>query len=205
MPFGVGNAHFHYSDREEWVDTVYMGAWRRNLFSQIGGFDEEFVRNQDDEFNYRLRSFGGKILLTPLIVSRYFNRSTPTSLFKQYFQYGLYKVRVLQKHPYRMKPRQFAPVSFIVAFGATLTMALLWPTARFAFVTLCSSYLTVSAVASLSAARRHWRLAPVLPVVFFIIHFAYGVGFAVGLVRYAKLWTKESLLGSAPKRVRLNS
>ena len=65
--FGVGGARFHYSNKEEFVDTVYMGAWRREVFERIGCFDEEMVRNQDDEFNYRLRSHGGKILLSPTI------------------------------------------------------------------------------------------------------------------------------------------
>ncbi len=54
-PFGVGGARFHYADQEEYVDTVYMGAWLRETFDRVGGFDEELVRNQDDEFNYRLR------------------------------------------------------------------------------------------------------------------------------------------------------
>ena len=66
-PFGVGGARFHYSDQEEWVDTVYMGAWPSRVFEQIGGFDEELVRDQDDEFNYRLRENGGRILLNPKI------------------------------------------------------------------------------------------------------------------------------------------
>src|SRR5690606_4682773 len=58
-PFGVGGSRFHYSQEDEWVDTVYMGAWPRSVFERIGGFDEDMVRNQDDEFNYRLRSAGG--------------------------------------------------------------------------------------------------------------------------------------------------
>ena len=74
-PFGVGGARFHYSDREEFVDTVYLGAWPRRVFSQIGLFDEELVRNQDDEFNYRLREHGGRILLSPKIQSIYASRS----------------------------------------------------------------------------------------------------------------------------------
>jgi succinoglycan biosynthesis protein ExoA len=100
-PFGVGGARFHYSDQEEWVDTVYLGAWRREVFEKIGLFDEELVRDQDDEFNYRLREYGGKILLSPEIKSEYTVRSTPPALWKQYFQYGFWKVRVLQKHPFR--------------------------------------------------------------------------------------------------------
>lgn len=91
-PFGVGGARFHYSAQEEWVDTVYMGAWPREVFERVGLFDEEQVRNQDDEFNYRLLSHGGKILLSPRIKSKYYNRSTPGSLWQQYFEYGYWKV-----------------------------------------------------------------------------------------------------------------
>ena len=69
-PFGVGGARFHYSTEEEWVDTVYLGAWRRDVFERIGFFDEELVRDQDDEFNYRLRATGGRVLLTPAEIGR---------------------------------------------------------------------------------------------------------------------------------------
>lgn len=95
-PFGVGGARFHYSDQEEWVDTVYMGAWPRRVFEKIGLFDEELVRDQDDEFNCRLRRQGGRILLSPAIRSEYIVRSSPRALWQQYFQYGYWKVRVLQ-------------------------------------------------------------------------------------------------------------
>ncbi|MBN1318610.1 MAG: glycosyltransferase family 2 protein, partial [Anaerolineales bacterium] len=93
-PFGVGGARFHYSDREEWVDTVYLGAWPRRVFDRIGCFDKEMVRNQDDEFNYRLRKAGGRILLSPGIRSVYYTRDSPSKLWRQYFQYGFWKVRV---------------------------------------------------------------------------------------------------------------
>lgn len=53
-PFGVGSAHFHYSDAKEWVDTIYMGAWSRLVFEKIGLFDEELLRDQNDDFRYRL-------------------------------------------------------------------------------------------------------------------------------------------------------
>jgi glycosyltransferase involved in cell wall biosynthesis len=114
-PFGVGGARFHYSDDEEWVDTVYMGAWPRQVFEKIGLFDEELVRNQDDEFNYRLRQQGGRILLSPTIRSEYTVRSTPLALLRQYVGYGYWKVRVLQKHPLQMSLRQFVPPAFVLA------------------------------------------------------------------------------------------
>ncbi len=112
--FGVGGGRFHHSDQEEWVDSVYMGTWPRRIFQQVGLFDEELVRDQDDEFNYRLRAAGGKLLQHPKIRSEYSVRSSPARLWSQYFQYGFWKVRVLQKHPLQMSPRQFVPPAFVL-------------------------------------------------------------------------------------------
>jgi len=134
-PFGIGGARFHYSDKEEWVDTVYMGAWPRDVFQRVGMFDEEMIRNQDDEFNYRLRKAGGRIFLSPKIKSTYNVRSTLPALWRQYFQYGFWKVRVLQKLPGQMSARQFAP--------PTLALALL-----FSSFLAWSSYLLPSSVIS---------------------------------------------------------
>jgi glycosyltransferase involved in cell wall biosynthesis len=120
--FGVGGARFHYAEREEWVDTVYLGAWPRAVFAHVGFFDEEQVRNQDDGFSYRLRSRGGRIFLSPRIKSRYYNRSSAGGLWRQYFQYGYWKVRVLQKHPRQMCLRHIAPVSFVLALVLPLLL-----------------------------------------------------------------------------------
>jgi len=122
--FGVGGARFHYSDREEWVDTVYMGAWPRRVFEKIGLFDEELVRDQDDEFNYRLREAGGRVLLSPQIKSEYTVRGSLAGLWRQYFQYGYWKVRVLQKHPRQMRLRQAAPPALVLALLASAFLAL---------------------------------------------------------------------------------
>jgi len=119
-PFGVGGARFHYSERKEWVDTVYMGAWPRRVFDAIGGFDKEMVPNQDEEFNYRLRGQGGRILLVPSIKSFYYCRNSLKALSWQYWQYGYGKVRVTQKHPRQMRLRQFVPAAFVSTLARSL-------------------------------------------------------------------------------------
>ena len=81
----------------EFVDTLAFGAYKREVLEELGGYDEELVRNQDDEFNFRLIQNGGKIWLDPSINSKYFPRTSFVKLFKQYFQYGFYKIRVMQK------------------------------------------------------------------------------------------------------------
>jgi succinoglycan biosynthesis protein ExoA len=187
--FGVGGARFHYSMEEEWVDTVYMGCWQRETFERIGGFDEELIRNQDDEFNYRLRARGGKILLSPRIKSLYFNRSTVRSLWRQYFQYGYWKVRVMQKHPRQMRWRQFAPPLLVAAllFGLAFSPFSAWGWRWLGAVAV--SYALALALASFGAARRaEWNLAPLLAVAFVTLHLAYGSGFLVGLVRFWNRW-----------------
>jgi succinoglycan biosynthesis protein ExoA len=190
-PFGVGGARFHYSQDEELVDTVYLGAWWRDTFDAVGLFDEEQVRNQDDEFNYRIRAHGGKVLLTPRIRSSYYNRATFRSLWRQYFQYGYWKVRVLQKHPLQMRPRQFAPPLFVLCLLVGAALAPFFSAALYAWLALLGAYALANLAASVLTARKGgWGHLPLLPAVFAVLHVGYGLGFLLGLVRYANRWGK---------------
>ncbi|HWC64859.1 MAG TPA: glycosyltransferase, partial [Thermoanaerobaculia bacterium] len=186
--FGVGGARFHYSGREEWVDTVYMGAWPKSVLDALGGFDPEMVRDQDDELNYRLRERGGRILLCPLIRSRYFNRPTVRSLARQYFQYGWWKVRVMQKHPRQMRPRQFAPPALAAGLGAAAAASLVWRPAVGALALLAGTYAAADLAASAAAARRSGASPLLVGVAFATLHLSYGFGFLSGLARFWNRW-----------------
>ena len=164
-PFGIGGGRFHYSNKEEWVDTVYMGAWHRRVFEQIGLFDEELARDQDDEFNYRLRAAGGRILLSPKIRSEYSVRSSPSALWRQYFQYGFWKVRVLQKHPRQMSLRQFVPPAFVASLLISVLLCFLpsslisyslnpYPFSFIPFFMILSCYLIANLSASIIIAAK---------------------------------------------------
>jgi succinoglycan biosynthesis protein ExoA len=188
-PFGVGDARFHFSTREEFVDTVYMGAWPRRVFDEIGLFDEELIRDQDDEFNYRLREHGGKVLLSPLINSRYYPRTTPRTLWRQYFEYGFWKVRVMQKHPRQMRWRHFVPPVFVAALLLLLCTSPASATSLRLLAVIAGVYAASSLGASVRAATPdHWRLIGWLPLTFGILHMAYGLGFLSGLVRFRGEW-----------------
>ena len=188
-PFGVGGARFHYSEREEWVDTVYMGAWPRQVFERIGLFDEEQVRNQDDEFNYRLLEHNGRILLSPNIRSRYYTRNTPRSLWRQYYQYGYWKVRVMQKHPRQMRPRQFVPSLFAGTLLLTLGLTPFATIGRWGAMLAVGCYTVGNLSGSaLTARRANWRLMPLLAVTFAILHLSYGLGFLTGLAKFWNRW-----------------
>lgn len=195
-PFGIGNSRFHYSNKEEWVDSVYMGAWDRKVFEKVGLFDEELVRNQDDEFNYRLRKHGGKILLSPTIKSEYFVRGNPLALWKQYFQYGYWKVRVLQKNPRQMSARQFAPPFLVIAMliSVLVFVSLFFFTPRsnlwLGLAGLTPAiYVFANLIAAGYAAYQHGiKYFFLVSLAFFLLHFSYGLGFIFGLFKFLGRW-----------------
>jgi len=113
-PFAVGGARGHDPNHEGGVDTVYLGCWRKETFERFGYFDEELVRNQDDEHNLRIIRGGGRIWQSPEIRSWYHPRGSLRALFKQYMQYGYWKVRVIQKHKLPASIRHLVPGAFVL-------------------------------------------------------------------------------------------
>jgi succinoglycan biosynthesis protein ExoA len=181
-PFGVGDAKFHYSTREQYVDTVYLGAYWRKTFEQIGLYDPAVHINEDYELNYRLRQAGGKILLSPAIQSTYTPRASLPALWRQYFVYGRQKVRTLQKHRGSLRWRQTVAPGLVGALLSTLFGGFFWKPFRFFLGLVAGCYLLVDLVAStIEASRGGWRYWPVLPLIFATIHFAWGLGFWFGL------------------------
>lgn len=188
--FGVGGSAFRtIKDRELLVDTIAFPIYGRKAIETAGFLDEELIRNQDDEYNYRLRALGFKLLLSPKVKSRYYSRGSLRKLWTQYYQYGLYKVRVLQKHPRQMRPRQFVPAIFVgVVIGGGL-LSLLLPALGLLWIGALILYLLADSLASVvTAARNGWTYLPLLPLVFATLHFSYGLGFWHGLVKFRNRW-----------------
>ena len=181
-PFAMGGARGHQKDYEGPVDTVYLGCWPRKVLEDLGMFDEEFVRNQDDELNLRLLRSGGTITQSPRIRSWYTPRSSLAALVKQYFQYGYWKVRVIQKHRRPASVRHLVPGSFAAALLLLLPASAFSFAARIALALLAAAYLLVLIPASVvTAARAGWKLLPVLPAVMACYHLGYGFGFLFGV------------------------
>jgi glycosyltransferase involved in cell wall biosynthesis len=183
--FGAGDARFRYAKRESWVDTVYMGAFRRSIFDKVGSFDEELVRNQDDEFNLRVRSSGGRVFLDPAIKSTYRPREKIGALWDQYFGYGFYKVLVMRKHRRISSWRQLVPAAFIVALVASVIFAAATRFAPIAAI-VAGPYLIAVLTVSFWLGRKDPESLILLQVVFPTLHFAYGSGFLAGLWRWRR-------------------
>lgn len=188
--FGVGGVNFRVGASEEkYVDTVAFGAYTRDIVDRAGLLDERFVRNQDDEYNYRIRKLGARILLVPDIHCRYYSRSSLGALWRQYFQYGYWKVRVTQRHPRQMRPRHFVPMLFVGTLLLSLGLTVFSKTSLWIFGLITGLYIAASLAASVAlAGKRNWHLLPLLPLAFAVLHLSYGLGFLIGLVMFWKHW-----------------
>ena len=184
-PFGVGNAQFRLGvTAPTKVDTVPFGCFRRELFDRIGLFDEELVRNQDDELNFRILRSGGTIVLVPDIVSRYYARPSLGQLARMYFQYGYFKPLVAFKIGRVMTARQLAPPALALALVATAALAPWFPRTRLALVLLLASYLAALLLGAVTAGRgRSASIKAALLAAFLTLHLSYGFGFLAGSAR----------------------
>lgn len=191
-PFGVGGSSFRtVKDRTQFVDTIPFPAYLRAVMERAGLLDEDLMRNQDDEYNYRLGSLGYKLLLTPDVRSRYYSRSSLTKLWRQYYLYGVYKVRVMQKHPQQMRSRQFAPLLLVSGVLGGAVFALVWAWIRPFWILGLLAYVAANLLASIYLAQREgWQYLFRLPPVFAALHFGYGLGFLRGLVKFRSHWGK---------------
>jgi succinoglycan biosynthesis protein ExoA len=181
-PFCAGGARGHDPNYSGPVDTVYLGCWHREVFGKVGLFDEELVRNQDDEFNLRLTRAGGKIWQSAKIKSWYTPRDSVAALFRQYVQYGYWKVRVIQKHKAPASLRHLVPGTFVLLIVILPFIALAWSPALWMWLALLGAYAVCNTMISLITARgEKKKLFPLLMIVFAAFHFGYGYGFLRGI------------------------
>lgn len=182
-PIAVGGSRIHDPSYEGPTDSVIYGAWRRGIFDRIGLFDEELARNQDGEFNRRIIAHGGLIWQTPRIRSWYRPRGDLLSVFRQYAQYGYWKVREIGKYRSVASLRHLVPAAFMGTAGALLIAGLLyWPAMPF-FAALMGSYLLFlfASALPLCARERAWTRLPLIPFVFACMQVGYGYGFWRGV------------------------
>ncbi len=173
----AGGARSRDLEYEGPVDTVYLGCWPRRTFERYGGFDEQLVRNQDDEHNLRLTRRGGKVWQSARIVSSYRPRARIDQLFRQQLQYGYWKPFVMRKHGRAASLRQLVPGVFVAAMALLGIAGLLLPAAATGFVWLGNLYaLYVLAAALAIAHEASWALFLRLPFVIAATHLGYGLG-----------------------------
>jgi hypothetical protein len=185
-PFGGIGWSRHGDEERSEVDTVAFGAYRREAFERAGLFDETLVRDQDDEFNLRLRLAGGRVVRDPKIHSYYTPRGSLRRVFRQYYEYGFWKVSVMRKHRRVLGARSMAGGGFVTSVAVLGPLATrVRPAGGLLKLELTGYALLaiLSGVAAVRARREPWRLLPRVIAVFPAFHLGHGVGMVHGWMK----------------------
>ncbi|MEX1000591.1 MAG: glycosyltransferase family 2 protein [Crocinitomicaceae bacterium] len=184
---GIGNAQYRLKGNKILkVDTVPFGCFPKKVFDEIGNFDEDLIRNQDDEFNARIIQNGGKIYLIPDLKIKYFARPTFSKMVKMFFQYGYFKPLVNKKLGSAATLRQFAPPILVLCIALGWLPALLWPAFIFIYIGGIALYLALLLIIALTI-KTNFKVKLLSFIAFVIIHFSYGWGYLRGLIDFMLL------------------
>jgi succinoglycan biosynthesis protein ExoA len=176
---GTGDARFHYGGEPGPTDTVYLGVFRRDALLDAGLFDETLIRNQDYELNIRLRRNGGTVWFDPRLRVVYRPRSTLRALWRQYFQYGSWKRKVIRMHPESTRLRQLIAPLFVLSLAASGAVAFTpWRPAGL-IAPVAYGIVLISATAA-TLVRRRDPAALLLPGALTTMHLSWGIGFLIG-------------------------
>ena len=185
IPLGVGDAFYRHGRSSSKVDTVPFGAFRKELISKIGYFDETLLTNEDYEFNTRLRRSGGSVWLDPSIHSAYYARPTLSALSRQYFRYGYWKWRMLKRYPGSVRWRQALPPLFIASLLGMGLMGFFLPLFRLLLLIELGIYCLVLGFTGILAAirKKSTSLAIGIPLAIATMHFSWGTGFLWSMIK----------------------
>ena len=172
-PLGVGASRFHTGGEAGEVDTVYLGAFRREALIAIGGFDERFTRAQDWELNFRLRENGGVIYFDPRLHVTYRPRSSVGALAKQYFEYGRWRRVVSRRHSGTINYRYLAPPFALLGFSTSIVLGVLLSSIFFIPALVYLLFVVLASLKISTSVGEYLLLLVVIPT----MHFAWGAGF----------------------------
>lgn len=181
--FGMGNSEFRVGTNDiTKVDTVPFGCYRRDIFDKIGYYDEELIRNQDNELNSRLKQHGGTIYLIPNIIIDYFARDTVKKCGKMFYQYGLFNPLVDKKLGQLSSLRRMIPLFFVLYLIAFLILSIIFPHLALWFAVPLLLYLLLDVIFALKEISQP-SIALWLLYIYPVIHVNYGLGYIDGIIR----------------------
>lgn len=195
-PLGVGGVKYRDAANEGFVDTVFLGAFRRAVFERIGMYDPKSITNEDAELNQRLLESGGRIYLSRDIVVHYHPRDSFQTLAKQYFKYGTGRARTLLKHGKFLSIRPAAPFLMVLGAAGLAVTSPVQPVTPLAF----AAYALATGAEAVRVARKDPATIPTVWAIFPVIHVAHGLGFATGLWRYLRQPDWDPADASSPSR-----
>jgi succinoglycan biosynthesis protein ExoA len=181
---GVGNAKHRFPEYEGYAEMACFPVFRREVFGKYGMYDENLIKNQDDEFCFRLRLNEEKIFISPRVHSKYYTRNTPLSLYRQYFQYGFWRIAVLKKHKIPISFRQQVPAMFFSTVFLLIMISLLTNNILIGIIIPILYLIILVIFAFKNIMRSGIRTSAYIPLSVFILHSAYAFGFISGFRKF---------------------
>jgi glycosyltransferase involved in cell wall biosynthesis len=191
--FGIGSSYFRiHINKPRYVDAVFGGCYRRDIFTRVGLFNEKLTRGQDMEFNLRLKKAGGQILLVPDIISKYYARSDLRSFLTHNWINGVWAILpFLYSTTMPVSWRHLVPLAFILGLISTALLSIVWHFGLILFLSIVCMYSLANLIASLHIVirERKIRYLLIMPIIFASLHISYGIGSLCGLfkVMYIKI------------------
>lgn len=185
-PFGTGNSYFRIGAKKpKWVDAVAFGCYRKKVFEKVGLFNENLARSQDIEFHQRFRKSGEKILLVPEMICYYYLRSDLTSFLNHNFSNGVWAIYPLKFCTLKMSFRHYVPFLFVVSIILSGFLGFITPIFWWLLILILAFYLIVNLSFSLQFAvkERNIKYFLAAPLIFAGLHFNYGLGSLIGLIK----------------------
>ena len=185
-PFGVGFSNFRSIKVDSYVDSIGSPAFRKEIFDEIGYFDERLTRNQDDDFSFRVIKAGYKILLKANTSVNYNVRTSLKKLFRQFKQYGYWKVFVNKKHKSVTTIRQLFPMLFLISIIILLIIRFAFPLADTILIIELILYILLSLYFSIRSLKHEGLGLKILVHMYvcFILHVSYGLGYIEGILDF---------------------
>lgn len=184
--FGVGNSTFRTGiDREQEVETVPFGCWPKEVFEKYGKYDVRLVRNQDIELNKRILRGGGKIYILPDTYCTYLARETWKALAKNNYGNGKWNILTVYYTKFfsSLSIRHFIPLLFVLSLIVPVLLSFVWwPFALVSVASLLAYIGLLSFISAKLAVEKHLNFFYLLAT-FFVLHFSYGWGSLVGILK----------------------
>lgn len=187
-PFGVGNSYFRVGNKEQYVDTVAYGAYRKEIFQKVGYFNEYLNRNQDLEMHSRIKKAGGKFYFNPEIKSNYFTRNTIRGFIKQAFGNGMWNMITLNWQKEALSIRHLIPLIFVITLILNLIISSFvysWKLILYFEVILYIGFILAGTINI--AQKSEEKKILLIPILFLFLHLSYGIGSIVGILKLIKL------------------
>ena len=188
--FGCGIADFRRKESKEYVSTLAFAMYRKKVFDDVGPYNENLARTEDNEMHYRIRKAGYKICFNPDIISYQNIRNSWCGMLKQKYGNGHWIGLTLGVCPGCFSIHHFVPLAFVFALILTGIIALLGNTGM--LVCLCILYVIVDLLMSVLAVQRQkwYNYYLMLPLIFLSLHLAYGVGTLIGIIEMP-FWVRK--------------